>query len=94
MGNFQNDGRSWRREDCDALDRDPPSLVQGRTFPYDIYDENRNASYVVIGTPHQTAALAVATIHEWWQKVERHRCPGVSRLAIEADSASANGNRC
>ncbi len=93
VGNFKNDGRTWRCEDRDVRDHDFPSLAQGRAFPYGIYDENRNAGYVLIGTTHQTAAFAVGAIRSWWLDVGRHRYPGVSRLAIEADSGGAKGNR-
>jgi hypothetical protein len=94
VGNFKNSGRSWRGEDRNVLDHDFPSWARGRAFPYGIFDENRNAGYVVIGTTHQTPAFAVGAVREWWRKVGRHRYPGVSRLAIEADSGGANGNRC
>ena len=94
VGNFKNSGRSWRCEDRDVLDHDFPTLARGRAYPYGIYDENRNTGYVVIGTTHQTAAFAVRSIRSWWLKVGRHRYPGVSRLAIEADSGGANDNRC
>ena len=94
MGNFKNNGRSWRCEDRNVLDHDFPTLARGRGYPYGTYDENRNAGYVVIGTTHQTAAFAVRAIRSWWLKVGRRRYPGVSRLAIEADSGGANGYRC
>ena len=94
IGNFKNQGRTWRREDRDVLDHDFPTLARGRGYPYGIYDEDRNAGYVVIGTTHQTAAFAVRAIRSWWLKIGQHRYPGASRLAIEADSGGANGNRC
>jgi hypothetical protein len=94
VGNFKNNGRSWRCESRDVLDHDFPTLARGRAYPYGIYDENRNAGYVVIGTTHQTATFAVRAIRSWWLKIGRRRYPGVSRLAIEADSGGANGNRC
>jgi hypothetical protein len=89
VGNFKNSGRAWRREDRDVLDHDFPTLARGRAYPYDIYDENRNKGYVVIGTTHQTAAFAVRAIRSWWRQVGRRQYPGVSRLAIEADSGGA-----
>lgn len=94
VGNFKNGGRAWRREDRDVLDHDFPTLARGRAYPYGIYDEKRNAGYVVIGTTHQTAAFAARAIRSWWLRVGQRRYPGVARLAIEADSGGANGNRC
>jgi hypothetical protein len=93
VGNFKNGGRSWRCEDRDVLDHDFPSLARGRAYPYGVYDENQNAGYVVIGTTHQTAAFAVRSIRSWWLEIGRRRYPWASRLAIEADSGGANGNR-
>lgn len=93
VGNFKNGGHSWRCEDRDVLDHDFPSLARGRAFPYGIYDENHNAGYVVIGTTHQTAAFAVRSIRSWWLRVGQRRYPRAYRLAIEADSGGANGNR-
>lgn len=49
--------------------------------------------YGIIGTTRQTIASAVHAIRSWWLAVVRHQCPRTSRLAIEADSGSANGNR-
>lgn len=94
VGNFKNNGRSWRCEDRDVLDHDFPTLARGRAYPYGIYDETRNAGYVVIGTTHQTAAFAVRAIRSWWLKDGRRWYPSTSRLAIEADSGGANGYRC
>lgn len=94
IGDFKNSGRCWRCEDRNVLDHDFPTLARGRAYPYGIYDENRNEGYVAIGTTHQTAAFAVRAIRSWWLKVGRRQYPGVSRLAIEADSGGANGNRC
>ncbi len=93
VGNFKNGGRSWRCEDRDVLDHDFPTLARGRAYPYGVYDENHNVGYIVIGTTHQTAAFAVRSIRSWWLRVGRRRYPRASRLAIEADSGGANGNR-
>jgi len=94
VGNFKNGGRAWRCVDRDVLDHDFPTLARGRAYPYGIYEESRNAGYVVVGTTHQTAAFAIRAIRTWWLKVGRRQYPNASRLAIEADSGGANGNRC
>jgi hypothetical protein len=36
VGNFKNNGRSWRREARDVLDHDFPTLARGRAYPYGI----------------------------------------------------------
>lgn len=94
IGNFKNPGRTWRRQACSVLDHDFPSLASGRAIPYGVYDVGRNVGYVVVGTSHETAAFAVATLRSWWLHVGRRMYPQARRLAIEADSGGANGNRC
>lgn len=93
IGNFKNPGRTWRRQARAVWDHDFPSLASGRAIPYGIYDEGRNAGYVVVGTSSETGAFAVAAIRCWWLHVGRHAYPQARRLAIEADSGGANGNR-
>ena len=93
IGNFKNAGRTWRRLRRDVQDHDFPSLATGRAIPYGIYDEGRNAGYVVVGTTHDTAAFAIASIRSWWLKVGRHSYPAAPRLMIEADGGGSNGSR-
>lgn len=40
-----------------------------KAIPYGIYDMAADTSWVPIGTGHDTAAFAVASIHRWWQAV-------------------------
>jgi len=93
IGNFKNAGRTWRRQAHSVLDHDFPSMASGRAIPYGIYDEGRNTGYVVVGTSHETAEFAVAALRSWWLQVGRWVYPQARRLAIEADSGGANGNR-
>jgi hypothetical protein len=93
LGNFKNPGRCWRAEELPVGDHDFPSWAVGRGIPYGIYDEIRNAGYVVIGTSHETAAFAVAAIRSWWLETGRWCYPQARRLLIEADCGGANGNR-
>jgi hypothetical protein len=93
IGNFKNPGRTWRQQARAVLDHDFPSMASGRGIPYGIYDEGWNAGYVVVGISHETAEFAVAAIRSWWLQVGRHGYPRARRLAIDADSGGANGNR-
>lgn len=49
--------------------------------------------YVRIGTSHETAAFAVATLRRWWLEEGRYRYPHVKRWLIEADGGGGNGSR-
>jgi hypothetical protein len=57
------------------------------------YDEKRNAGYVRIGTSHETAAFAVASIRQWWFDEGRYRYPEEKRRLVEADGGGGNGYR-
>jgi hypothetical protein len=94
VGSFRNAGRTWRRKPLEVLATDFPSDADGKAIPYGIYDLQRNAGYVVIGTSHETAEFAVAAIRAWWVKVGRVAYADQQRLLIQADGGGANGCRC
>jgi hypothetical protein len=93
VGNFRNAGRTWRRKPLEVLATDFPRDAEGKAIPYGIYDLQRNAGYVVLGTSHETAEFAVAAIRAWWVKVGRGTYVGQQRLLIQADGGGANGCR-
>jgi hypothetical protein len=93
IGAFKNPGRTWRQKPLEVLATDFLTDAQGKAIPYGIYDLAHNAGYIVIGTSHETSALAVAAIRSWWMEVGRRAFPGSHALLIQADSGGANGNR-
>jgi DDE family transposase len=93
IGPFKNPGRTWRRDAQAVLAHDFPSLAVGRAIPYGIYDVAHNDGLVVVGTSHETAAFACASIRRWWLLVGRPRYPRARRLLIEADCGGANDYR-
>ena len=46
-----------------------------------------------VGTDHDTAAFAVATIRRWWEQTGRVLYPKVTRLLVCADAGGSNGYR-
>ncbi len=68
VGNYKNDVHEWRREGDPLRVRthDFPDANLGKAIPYGIYDLTADASWVNVGTDHDTAALAVASIRRWW----------------------------
>ena len=58
-----------------------------------MYDVGANAGWVSVGTDHDTAEFAVATIARWWQGVGSAAYPAASRLLICADGGGSNGYR-
>ncbi|AUY53485.1 ISAzo13 family transposase [Streptomyces sp. CB01881] len=96
VGEFHMAGREWQRRGTpvkvrshDFLDRSGAGLV----IPYGVYDLTENTGWVGVGTDHDTAAFAVATIRRWWQAVGQHTYPGARRLLITADAGGSNGYR-
>jgi hypothetical protein len=95
IGNFENKGRQWRRkkmaEHVNGHDFPDPSVP--RAYPYGIYDQGRNTGFVNIGTDHDTATFAVASIRGWWRDEGRRLYPATTQLLITADGGGSNGYR-
>ncbi|MDQ1018931.1 hypothetical protein QFZ43_005480 [Streptomyces afghaniensis] len=96
VGDYKNAGRQWRPagepalvKTHDFLDRQGP----GKAIPLGIYDIAANTGWVTVGTDHDTAAFAVASIRGWWQARGRHDYPAATRLLITADVGGSNGYR-
>jgi Rhodopirellula transposase DDE domain len=68
-----------------------PGARQGD--PYGVYDLGANAGWVSVGTDHDTAAFAVATLGRWWQQAGRALDPTATRLLVTADAGGSNGYR-
>lgn len=95
IGNFDNSGQQWReaKRPRRVNTHDFPSDDVPRAFPYGIYDLGRNTGFVNVGTDHDTAAFAVASIRGWWRHEGRHLYPKAKRLLITADGGGSNGYR-
>jgi len=95
VGNFENKGRQWRREKTaervNGHDFPDPSVP--RAYPYGIYDLGRNTGFVNVGTDHDTATFAVASIRGWWRHEGRRLYPTATQLLITADGGGSNGYR-
>ncbi len=65
----------------------------GKVSPYGIYDPTRNEGWVNVGTDHDTAAFAAASIRGWWQSMGRLAYPKARKLLITADSGGSNNAR-
>lgn len=95
VGNYHNKGKQWlpkgRAEPVNGHDFARPEIP--RAYPYGIYDLGRNTGFVNVGTDHDTATFAVASIRGWW-RAEGHRLyADTRRLTITADGGGSNGYR-
>jgi Rhodopirellula transposase DDE domain len=95
VGNYQNKGRQWRQQQTAerVAGHDFPGPSVPRAYPYGIYDLGRNTGFVNVGTDHDTAAFAVASIRGWWRQEGGRLYPGATRLLITADGGGSNGYR-
>jgi len=96
VGNFGNHGKEYQPkgipEEVEAYDF--PSLAVGKGIPYGVYDMTANAGWVSVGTTHDTAQFAVATLRQWWFRMGMVMYPNGKELLITADSGGSNGVRC
>ena len=95
VGPFKKGGAEWQPKGApepvnvhDFIDKEV-----GKVTPYGVYDVAGNAGWVSVGTDHDTAAFAVATIATWWDKAGQAAYPGARRLLITADGGGSNGYR-
>ena len=95
LGNYANAGQQWRVKGMPIRVNlhDFPSPEVPRAYPYGIYELTRNRGFVNIGTDHDTATFAVASIRGWWRAQGRRAYPQASRLLITADAGGSNGAR-
>jgi len=95
IGPYKNNGREWmpkgQPEPVNVYDFIDPE--QGKVTPYGVYDVTTNTGWVGVGTDHDTAAFAVATIGHWWDQIGRAAYPDATRLLITADGGGSNGSR-
>jgi transposase len=95
VGDFKNGGRELRPKGDPELVRMHDFVIPelGRANPYGVYDVTQNAGWVSVGTDHDTAAFAVASIRRWWQSMGRAQYPQTQHLLITADGGGSNGSR-
>ena len=95
VGNYANQGKQWLKkgEARQVNGHDFPDPSVPRAHPYGIYEMARNMGFVNVGTDHDTATFAVASIRAWWQAQGRRAYPQANRLLITADAGGSNGSR-
>lgn len=95
VGNYKNGGREWHRKGKapKVNGHDFPDPDVPRAHPYGVYDLARNCGFVNVGTDHDTATFAVASIRKWWLAQGRRAYPKAKRLLVTADAGGSNGAR-
>jgi len=95
VGDFENGGREWqpKGEPEPVRVHDFVDKELGKAIPYGVYDVGRNEALVNVGTDHDTAEFATASILQWWRTMGRKAYPNAHELLITADGGGSNGSR-
>jgi len=95
VGEFKNSGQEWqpqgRPQTVNVHDFPDPKM--GKAIPYGVYDLANNEGWVSVGTNHDTAEFAAASIGRWWREMGQQRFPDAKRLMITADGGGSNSSR-
>jgi transposase len=95
VGQFKNVGQEWQPEGkperVEIHDFASPEFP--KVIPYGVYDIGKNLGWVNVGTDHDTASFAVASIHRWWLGMGQEIYPRATDLLICADCGGSNGYR-
>ena len=95
VGQFKNVGKEWQPkgepEQVEIHDFASPEFP--KVIPYGVYDIGKNMGWVNVGTDHDTASFAVASIRRWWFGMGREIYPRAADLLICADCGGSNGYR-
>ena len=95
VGDFKNGGREWQPSGQPEVVRVHDFVDQklGKAIPYGVYDVTANAGWVSVGTDHDTAEFAVATVRRWWRQMGATTYPDATELLVVADGGGSNGAR-
>jgi hypothetical protein len=95
IGNYANKGTQWHKkgEATEVNGHDFPGQDVPQAHPYGIYELQRNSGFVNVGTDHDTATFAVASIRKWWKSQGSKAYPKARKLVITADAGGSNGSR-
>lgn len=93
IGDYRNNGRTWRREAEEVYEHDFPDAAECKAVPFGIYDVTRNEGYVVVGTSNNTPEFSVNAIVRWWEEDGQAAYPRADELLMLADGGGSNGSR-
>lgn len=95
VGEFTNGGREGQPHGSPEPVRPPDCADKkvGKVIPYGGYDPTQNGGWVSVGSEHDTASFATATLRRWWQEMGRQVYPQAADLLGMADAGGSNSRR-
>lgn len=90
VGQYKNGGKEWHPQgQPDEVNVHDFVGELGKANPYGVYDLGSNSAWVSVGTDHDTASFAVATVRRWWFAMGKALYPSAKELMITADGGEA-----
>jgi hypothetical protein len=93
VGDFKNNGASWRKKAFEVSDHDFRQYAEGVAIGRGVYDVQANTGFMYVGIHHDTPAFAVDSIVQWWKQVGSKSYSARKKLLILADAGGSNGYR-
>lgn len=95
VGAYRNAGQEYRPQGSpiEVNAHDCPDPQVGKAIPYGVYDPVQNTGFVNVGTDHDTASFAVASLRQWWLRMGQAAYPEATALLITPDGGGSNGYR-
>ncbi len=95
VGDFKNGGVEWHPKGQPEKVRVHDFLLPelGKVSPYGVYDRTNDEGWVNVGTDHDTAEFAIASIRGWWYQMGQQAYPNAKELLITADGGGSNSSR-
>ena len=92
LGLFYRDGQLYVQETQQVWDHDFPSFGTGVVIPHGLYDLQRNAGYLNLGTSRDTSEFACDSIWQWWQNVGKAQYPKAKSVLLLCDGGGSNSS--
>jgi transposase len=95
IGDYANGGQEWQPKGQPEVANvhDFPGPDVPKAIPYGVYDLQQNTGWVTVGSDHDTAQFAVATLERWWEGDGCSQYPQATEILICADGGGSNGSR-
>jgi len=93
IGNFKNNGKSWRQQKQNVNAYDFPSWAIGVGISFGIFDIVLNHGTVIVGTSYNTPEFAIDALTQWWKISAYKHYEKKGKLLILADGGGSNGWR-
>lgn len=93
VGDFKNNGSSWRKKAFEVSDHDFRQYAEGVAIGRGVYDVQANSGFIYVGVHHDTPAFAVNSIVQWWKQAGSKSYSGCKELLVLADAGGSNGYR-